>query len=118
MPQKVRELGKQLAIYGAGDVAVSAVNLLLLPIYVEYLSERDYGVLGLLGAVTAAALGFEVARDTTTGVLTITGRGHQVLVGPGTAQVPVDSRVVEIKPPARAIGGMLYAPAEFLEKDL
>ena len=55
MPQKVRELGKQLAIYGAGDVAVSAVNLLLLPIYVEYLSERDYGVLGLLGAVEVIA---------------------------------------------------------------
>ena len=66
----------------------------------------------------AAALGFDVARDTTTGVLTITGRGHQVLVGPGTAQVPVDSRVVAISRPARAIGGMLYAPAEFLEKVL
>ena len=55
MPQKVRELGKQLAIYGAGDVAVSAVNLLLLPVYVQYLSERDYGVLGLLGAVEVVA---------------------------------------------------------------
>jgi O-antigen/teichoic acid export membrane protein len=55
LPQKVRELGKQLAIYGAGDVAVSAVNLLLLPIYVQYLSERDYGVLGLLGAVEVIA---------------------------------------------------------------
>ena len=55
MPPKVRDLGKQLAIYGAGDVAVSAVNLLLLPIYVRYLSERDYGVLGLLGAVEVVA---------------------------------------------------------------
>jgi O-antigen/teichoic acid export membrane protein len=52
---KVRDLGKQLAIYGAGDVAVSAVNLLLLPIYVRYLSEHDYGVLGLLGAVEVVA---------------------------------------------------------------
>lgn len=51
MAHRVRELGRQLAIYGAGDVAVSAVNLLLLPVYVRYLSERDYGVLGLLGAV-------------------------------------------------------------------
>ena len=51
MPAKIKELARQLAIYGAGDVAVSAVNLLLLPIYVRYLSERDYGVLGLLGAV-------------------------------------------------------------------
>lgn len=55
LPPKVRELGKQLAIYGAGDVAVSAVNLLLLPIYVAYLSQRDYGVLGLLGAVEVIA---------------------------------------------------------------
>ena len=55
MPPKVRDLGKQLAIYGAGDVAVSAVNLLLLPIYVRFLSERDYGILGLLGAVEVIA---------------------------------------------------------------
>ena len=55
MPQKIKDLGKQLAIYGAGDVAVSAINLLLLPIYVRYLSERDYGVLGLLGAVEVIA---------------------------------------------------------------
>jgi O-antigen/teichoic acid export membrane protein len=55
LPQKLRELGKQLAIYGAGDVAVSAINLLLLPVYVQYLSPRDYGILGLLGAVEVAA---------------------------------------------------------------
>lgn len=55
MSPKVRDLGKQLAIYGAGDVAVSVVNLLLLPIYVAYLSERDYGVLGLLGAIEVIA---------------------------------------------------------------
>jgi O-antigen/teichoic acid export membrane protein len=52
---KVHELGKQLAIYGAGDVAVSAVNLLLLPIYVQYLSQRDYGILALLGGVEVIA---------------------------------------------------------------
>ena len=55
LPQRVRDLGKQLAIYGAGDVAVSAINLLLLPIYVSYLSERDYGVLGVLGAAEVIA---------------------------------------------------------------
>ena len=55
MLPKVRDLGKQLAIYGAGDVAVSAVNLLLLPIYVQYLSARDYGLLGLLGAAEVIA---------------------------------------------------------------
>jgi O-antigen/teichoic acid export membrane protein len=55
LPPKIKELGKQLAIYGAGDVAVSAVNLLLLPIYVKYLSEHDYGILGLLGAAEVIA---------------------------------------------------------------
>ena len=69
-------------------------------------------------ADAAGALGFHVSRDTTTGILTITGRGHQVLAGPGTAQVPVDSRVVEVPRPARAVGGVLYAPVEFLEKVL
>lgn len=73
----------------------------------------------LFGVADAAlALGFDVARDTTTGVLTISGRGHQVLAGPGTSQVPVDSRVVEISRPARSVGGVLFAPAEFLEKVL
>jgi len=52
---KVRELAKQLAIYGIGDVAVSFVNLLLLPIYVRYLSPADYGALALLGTVEIIA---------------------------------------------------------------
>ena len=55
MVQKVRELSKNLAIYGLGDVAIQIVNFLLLKVYVEYLSPSDYGVLGLLGAVEAAA---------------------------------------------------------------
>jgi O-antigen/teichoic acid export membrane protein len=53
--QKVRELSKSLAIYGLGDVAIQIVNFLLLKVYVQYLSPFDYGVLGLLGAVEAAA---------------------------------------------------------------
>jgi O-antigen/teichoic acid export membrane protein len=53
--QKLRELSRDSAIYGFGDVAISVVNFLLLPIYVEYLSQADYGVLGLLGAVEVAA---------------------------------------------------------------
>jgi O-antigen/teichoic acid export membrane protein len=52
---KVRELSKDLAIYGIGDVAVSIVNFLLLPIYVRYLTETDYGVLAQLGAVEVTA---------------------------------------------------------------
>ena len=51
MFDKIRQLSRDSAIYGLGDVGVSLVNFLLLPLYVEYLSDADYGVLGLLGAV-------------------------------------------------------------------
>jgi N-acetylmuramoyl-L-alanine amidase len=64
------------------------------------------------------ALGFEVSADSTTGVLTLTGHGHKVLVGAGTAQVPVDQRLVSISRPAETIAGTLFAPADFLEKVL
>jgi N-acetylmuramoyl-L-alanine amidase len=66
----------------------------------------------------ARALGFTVSRDTTSGVLTISGHGHQLLAGPGTKQVPVDQRTVEISRPARMSGGVLYAPPDFFEKAL
>ena len=66
----------------------------------------------------ARALGFAVSRDTTTGVLSITGDGHQVVAGPGTSQVPVDQRIVEISKPMRSVRGVLYAPADFFEKVL
>ena len=55
MFQKIRELSKNLAIYGLGDVAISVVNFLLLPLYVRYLTPGDYGVLGLLGSVEVVA---------------------------------------------------------------
>jgi O-antigen/teichoic acid export membrane protein len=53
--QKIRELSRNLAIYGLGDVAISVVNFLLLPLYVLYLTQDDYGVLALLGSVEVAA---------------------------------------------------------------
>ncbi len=53
MFQKIRELSKHLAIYGSGDVAIQALNFLLLPLYVNYLSKADYGVLALLASVEA-----------------------------------------------------------------
>ena len=55
MLQKIRELSKNLAIYGLGDVAIQIVNFLLLRVYVRFLSPGDYGVLGLLGGVEAIA---------------------------------------------------------------
>jgi len=66
----------------------------------------------------ARALGFTVASDPGTSVLTLTGMGHQILLGPGTAQVPVDRRIVPISAPARLVGGSLYAPIDFFEKVL
>ena len=55
MFQKIRELSKNLAIYGLGDVAISVVNFLLLPLYVLYLTPEDYGALRLLGSVEVIA---------------------------------------------------------------
>ena len=51
MFEKIKQLSKDSAIYGLGDVAVSLVNFLLLPLYVQYLTGWDYGILALLGAV-------------------------------------------------------------------
>jgi O-antigen/teichoic acid export membrane protein len=53
--QKIRELSKNLAIYGLGDVAIQLVNFLLLRVYVQYLTKEDYGILALLGSVEAIA---------------------------------------------------------------
>jgi N-acetylmuramoyl-L-alanine amidase len=69
-------------------------------------------------ADAARALGFEVATEATTNVLTISGNGHQVYVGAGTTQVPVDQRILPISRPARLVNGQLYAPADFFEKIL
>jgi N-acetylmuramoyl-L-alanine amidase len=66
----------------------------------------------------ARALGFDISSDANTGVLTLIGRGHKVLVGAGTAQVPVDQQLVAISRPAQTVGGALYAPADFFEKVL
>ena len=67
----------------------------------------------------ARAVGLTVSRDTTTGVLTIAAKpGRQLLAGPGTVQVPVDQKIVEISKPVRSDAGVLYAPADFFEKAL
>ena len=51
MFQRIKALGRDLAVYGAGDVATQAISFLLLPVYVRFLSPGDYGVLALLLAV-------------------------------------------------------------------
>ena len=52
---KIRELSKNVTVYGLGDVAVSIVNFLLLGVYVKYFSATDYGVIGILGALEVIA---------------------------------------------------------------
>ncbi len=44
----LRHLTSGVAIYGAGDAAISVVNFLLLPIYVRVLTPADYGALLVL----------------------------------------------------------------------
>jgi O-antigen/teichoic acid export membrane protein len=52
---RVKNLFRNLAIYGMGDVATSFVSLLLLPIYTRFLSPADYGVIAMLLTVEAVA---------------------------------------------------------------
>ena len=66
----------------------------------------------------AAALGFESSTDSTSGVLTLSSGGHQVYLGVGTTQVPVDQRIVQISRPARSVNGVLYAPPDLLDRVL
>ncbi len=52
---KIRELSKNVTVYGLGDVAVSIVNFLLLGVYVTYFSAEDYGVISILGGLEVVA---------------------------------------------------------------
>ncbi|RPJ83929.1 MAG: hypothetical protein EHM13_06210, partial [Acidobacteria bacterium] len=51
----VKNLFRNLAIYGVGDVATSLVSLLLLPVYTQYLTPSDYGVIAMLLTIEAVA---------------------------------------------------------------
>ncbi|MFB3853303.1 MAG: oligosaccharide flippase family protein [Vicinamibacterales bacterium] len=51
----LKNLSRNLAIYGVGDVATSLVSLLLLPVYTVYLTPSDYGVIAMLLTVEAVA---------------------------------------------------------------
>jgi O-antigen/teichoic acid export membrane protein len=50
---KIRDLFRNLAIYGVGEVAIQIVNFLLLPLYTKYLTPGDYGILALLASLEA-----------------------------------------------------------------
>jgi O-antigen/teichoic acid export membrane protein len=51
----LKELSRNLAIYGVGDVATSLIGFLLLPVYPRYLGPSDYGIVALLLTIEAPA---------------------------------------------------------------
>lgn len=53
MLERVKSLFRSLVIYGLGDVATSLVGLLLLPIFTNYLTPADYGVITMLLTIEA-----------------------------------------------------------------
>ena len=55
MRDRLRNLTTGVAIYGAGDAAISVVNFLLLPLYVRYLTPSDYGALLILISIETFA---------------------------------------------------------------
>ena len=55
MLERIKNLFRNLAIYGLGDIATSVVSLLLLPVYTRYLTPSDYGVIAMLLTIEAVA---------------------------------------------------------------
>jgi O-antigen/teichoic acid export membrane protein len=52
MRSQLVRLGRNTAIYGAGQVLLRMVSLLLLPLYTSYLTPADYGISSILGVMT------------------------------------------------------------------
>jgi O-antigen/teichoic acid export membrane protein len=52
---RLSALVKNLVVYGLGDVANSIVGMLLLPLYLHYLSVQEFGVLALIGTMEMVA---------------------------------------------------------------
>lgn len=53
MLARIKDLFRNLVIYGLGDVATSIVSLFLLPVFTNYLTPADYGVITMLLTVEA-----------------------------------------------------------------
>ena len=51
----LKHLSQGVAIYGAGDAAITVVNILLLPVYVRVLTHAEFGALSLIVFVEAYA---------------------------------------------------------------
>jgi O-antigen/teichoic acid export membrane protein len=52
---RLTALVKNLVVYGLGDMANSIVGMLLLPLYLHYLSAAEFGVLALIGTMEMVA---------------------------------------------------------------
>lgn len=64
MRKPLGALTKDVAIYGAGDIAVTAMGYLLLPLYLRVLTPADYGALALLLVVeTVSKILFRFGLD-------------------------------------------------------
>lgn len=64
MRKPLGALTKSVAIYGAGDVAITAAGYLLLPLYFRVLTQEDYGALALLLVVeTLSKIVFRFGLD-------------------------------------------------------
>lgn len=64
MRRPLGSLTKDVAIYGAGDVAVAAAGYLLLPLYFRVLTQQDYGALAMLLVVeTISKILFRLGLD-------------------------------------------------------
>lgn len=55
MFHQIRQLSKNITVYGLGDVAISIVNFVLLSVYVTYFSAGDYGAISILGGIEVVA---------------------------------------------------------------
>lgn len=53
MLKRIKELLKDVSFYGLSQVLSQAISFLLLPLYTQYLSPSDYGILALLGIITS-----------------------------------------------------------------
>ena len=51
MLKKIKELLKDVGVYGITSIASQFIGFLLLPLYTSYLSPTDYGILAMVGIV-------------------------------------------------------------------
>ncbi len=51
--KSIKELGKDMSIYGISKVLSQLIGLLLLPLYTKYLEPSDYGIFSLVGMSVA-----------------------------------------------------------------